>query len=62
MTDDEVVAAAVGDGFELEERPVGGAWCWAWARGDDTRWPAFTTKGQAIEWMRQRLHRVAVFR
>jgi hypothetical protein len=61
MTDDDVIAAAGADGFDLEERVVGDAWCWGWVRGDDTRWPAFLTRREAVSWMASRLKRVAVF-
>ena len=33
MDDAEVIDRAREDGFELVERPVGGAWCWACSRG-----------------------------
>jgi len=61
MTDDEVIAEAVSEGFELEERPGGDAWVWGWCRGDDTRWPCYLEQRQAIEWMRDRLYRIRAF-
>jgi hypothetical protein len=61
MTDDEVLSAAARDGFELEERPVCGQWVWGWCRGDDTRWPCYRERDQALRWMADRILRVAVF-
>jgi len=37
----DVIAEARERGFELEERVIGDAWVWGWARGDDDRWPCF---------------------
>jgi hypothetical protein len=41
MTDEEVLAAAYAEGFELDERVASytGDWAWGWHRGDDDRWP-----------------------
>jgi hypothetical protein len=61
MTDEEVLAEAAEEGFELEERACGDAWVWGWCRGDDTRWPCYLEKRQAIDWMRDRLFRGRVF-
>jgi hypothetical protein len=41
MDEAAIVTNAAADGFELEERPLAGAWVWGWSRGDDTRWPCF---------------------
>jgi hypothetical protein len=60
MDDDTIVTAAATAGFELEERPVAGAWVWGWCRGDDTRWPCFHERDQALRWMADRLRRVQV--
>jgi hypothetical protein len=61
MTDDEVIAEAARDGFELEERAWGNAWTWGWCRGDDQRWPCYIERRQAVSWMRDRLRRGRVF-
>jgi hypothetical protein len=61
MDDDEILAAAATEGFEIEERPVAGAWVWGWCRGDDTRCPCFLERDQALHWMVDRLQRVQVF-
>ncbi len=61
MTDDEVIAEAAIDGFELEERPLGDKWVWGWCRGDDQRWPCYLEKRQALNWMRDKLSRGRVF-
>jgi len=61
MEDAAIVTNAAADGFELEERPVAGAWVWGWVRGDDTRWPCFRERDQALRWMADRLRRVQVF-
>ena len=61
MTDDEVVAEAAVDGFELEERACQDAWVWGWCRGDDQRWPFYLEERQAIDWMRDRLTRGRAF-
>jgi len=59
--DDETIRAAAGEGFELEERVCRDAWVWGWARGDDTRWPCYLTRDEAVRWMADRLRRVRVF-
>jgi len=51
VDDSAIVTNAAADGFELEGRPVTGAWVWGWARGDDTRWPCFHERDQALRWM-----------
>jgi hypothetical protein len=61
MTDDEVLAEAMVDGFELVERTCGEQWVHGWARGDDERWPCYLERRQAINWMRDRLRRGRVF-
>jgi hypothetical protein len=61
MTDDDVLDQALADGFELEERPLQGRWVCGWCRGDDTRYPCFLTRREALDWMQDRLHRIAVF-
>jgi hypothetical protein len=61
MDDDGLVSAAAAQGFELEERVVGDAWVWGWARGADTRWPCHMTRDDALRWMADRLQRVQVF-
>ncbi len=61
MTDDEILAAALADGFELEERVLEDRWVHGWHRGDDDRWPCYRTRGEALRWMADRLRRVAVF-
>jgi len=54
VTDEEVIAQAFADGFELGERELHGEWMWVWSRGDE-RWPCFLERRQAINWMRDRL-------
>jgi hypothetical protein len=61
MTDAEVLAAAAEEGFELEERPLRDKWVWGWCRDDDTRWPCYLERRQALNWMRDRLNRGRVF-
>jgi len=61
MIEADVISEAVRGGFELEERPLGDAWVWGWSRGDDTRWPCYLTRGEALRWMVDRLQRVRVF-
>jgi hypothetical protein len=61
MTDEEVLAEALADGFELAERSCTGQWAWGWARGDVERWPCYLERRQAVDWMRDRLHRGRVF-
>jgi len=61
MNDAAIVTDAAADGFELEERPAASAWAWGWCRGDDTRWPCFHERDQALHWMADRLRRVQVF-
>jgi hypothetical protein len=62
MTDDEILAAALADGFELEERVCQDRWVHGWHRGDDDRWPCYRTRGEALRWMADRLRRQGVFR
>ena len=57
----DMIDEAREQGFELEERVVGDAWVWGWARGDDDRWPCFLEHRQAVSWMAERLKRTAVF-
>jgi hypothetical protein len=61
MTDDDVLRSAAFDGFELEERACRDACVWGWHRGDDRRWSCYLEKGQALNWMRDRLNRGRVF-
>ena len=61
MDDNAVLTTAATSDFEFEERPVAGAWVWGAARGDDTRWPCFLERDQALRWMADRLRRVQVF-
>jgi hypothetical protein len=61
MTDDDVLARAAEEGFELEERACQDAWVWGWCRGDDQRWPCYHERRWAIDWMRDRLSRGRVF-
>jgi hypothetical protein len=61
MGEHTIVTDAAAEGFELEERVVADAWVWGWARGDDTRWPCFHERDQALRWMAERLRRVQVF-
>ena len=61
MTDDEVLALAADEGFELEERACRDAWVWGWCSGDDRRWPCYLEERQAIDWMRDRLYRIRAF-
>lgn len=44
MTDEEVLAQAAEEGFELEKRACQDAW----GRGDDQRWPCYLERRQAI--------------
>jgi hypothetical protein len=62
VTDDAAIDEALADGFVLEERVVGSAWCWGFVRCDDDRWPVYRERRHAISWMADRLHRIAVFR
>ena len=64
MSDDDVLEAAVDEGFDLHERLAGdvGPECWGWHRGDDDRWPCFLERRQAISWMGDRRRRSGVFR
>jgi hypothetical protein len=61
MTDEEVLAEAHADGFELIERICAGMWAVGSGRGDDDRWPCFLEERQAISRMRDRLTRGRVF-
>jgi hypothetical protein len=61
MTDDEVIAHARAEGFELTERPVGEHWCWGFVREGDDRYPAFLEQRQALSYMHSRLRRGRVF-
>jgi len=61
MDEHTIIASSSAEGFELEERPVAGAWVWGWCRGDHTRWPCFHERDQALRWMADRLRRVQVF-
>jgi hypothetical protein len=62
VDDDEVIAEARAEGFELEERPVNGNWCWSFVRECDDRYPAFGEQRQAINYMRDWLRRGRIFR
>ncbi len=57
----DVIAEACERGFELEERVLGDAWVWGWARGDDDRWPCFLEHRLALSWMDDRLGRIGIF-
>jgi hypothetical protein len=59
MDDQDVIDRAAG--FELTERPVGGAWCWGFVREHDERYPAFLEQRQAMEYMADWLRRGRVF-
>ena len=48
-------------GYELDEKPFAGRWVWAWRRGDDTRHPCFLTEREALDYMADRLARIAAF-
>ena len=61
MRDDEILAAAESDGFELEERVCRGEWVHGWRRGDDERHPCSLTEREALSYMANRLRRMAVF-
>lgn len=61
MTDDEVIAAAELEGFELCWRPVGGTLCGGFVRGDDLRYPAFGEERLAFSNMADWLRRGRVF-
>jgi hypothetical protein len=61
MTDDEVVEAARGEGFELAERPVNGKWCIGFVRDGDDRYPVFLEERLAISHMADWLRRGRVF-
>jgi hypothetical protein len=62
MDDDEVIALARGEGFELEWRPIGDRWCLGFVRGDDLRYPAFGAERLAISYMADWLCRGRIFR
>jgi hypothetical protein len=57
----DVIERARAEGFELVERPVGGAWCWGFVREDDERYPAFLERRQAMQYMADWLRRGRVF-
>jgi len=59
--DDDTITVASAQGFELEERACRGEWVWGWCRGDDTRFPGYLTREEAVRWMADRLERVQVF-
>ncbi len=61
MNEHQVIDEAAEHGFELEQRLCGPDDVWGWCRGDDTRWPCFLERRQAIGWMADRLDRVRVF-
>jgi len=61
VTDYEVLDQPAGVGFELEGRLLGCGFLWGSCRGDDTRWPCFLERRQALGWMADRLNRVRVF-
>jgi hypothetical protein len=61
MTDDEVIAAAAEEGFELCWRPLGGTLCVGFVRGDDERYPAFGEERLAFAYMADWLRRGRVF-
>jgi hypothetical protein len=63
MTDEEVLATAYAQGFELDEQIASytGSRAWGWHRGDDDRWPCFQVHRQALDWMRDRMDRARVF-
>jgi hypothetical protein len=61
MTDEEVLAEAHDEGFELIERISAGRWAVGWARRDDDRWPCFVEERLAVSRMRDRLTRGRVF-
>ena len=61
MTDDEVIAEAAVDGFELEGRAYGDPWGWGWSRDDDRRWPFYLEERRAVDGIRDRLSRGRVF-
>jgi hypothetical protein len=58
----DVIEEARADGFELDEKPLADQWVWAWHRDDDWRWPCYLEEHQALDWMADRLRRIAVFR
>jgi hypothetical protein len=61
MNDEQVIAEAAEQGFELEQRLGGRDDVWGWCRGDDTRWPCFLERRQAIGWIADRLNRIRGF-
>jgi hypothetical protein len=61
MDDDELIARARDDGFELVERPVGQHSCWGFVREGDDRYPAFLEQRQAISYMADWLRRGRAF-
>jgi hypothetical protein len=61
MTDDEVIAAAEAEGFELAWRPVVGTLCVGFVRGDDERYPAFGEEPLAFSYMADWLRSGRVF-
>jgi hypothetical protein len=61
VDDDEVIAAARAEGFELVERPVGDVWGWSFVKGDDERRPTFLERRLAISYMADWLRRGRVF-
>lgn len=61
LTDDEVIAAAREQGFELGWRFVDGKPCAGFTRGDDDRYPAYADEAMAIRYMRDWLRRGRTF-
>jgi hypothetical protein len=58
----DIIDAARSDGFELDEKPLDGRWVWVWHRGDDWRWPCFLSEREAVNYMADRLRRIAIFK
>jgi len=53
----DVMTEAERLGFHVYETLIDERLVWAWARGRDTDWPCFATKGEALAWMEQSIRR-----
>jgi len=53
----DVMTEAERLGFDVHETLIDGLVVWAWARGSDTDWPCFATKGEALAWMERSIRK-----
>jgi hypothetical protein len=61
VTDDEVIAVATAEGFELRQVLCAGVEAWSFRRPDDDRRPAFLERRQAVSHMADWLGRGRIF-